>query len=420
MHGPVDFVAHRESRRFPALDGVRAVAAVAVVVFHFGGPSFAWASGWLGVHVFFVLSGFLITTLALREEDRRGKISLRDFYVRRVFRIWPAYFAVLAVLVGLFVLRGEYEAREIGAALPWYATFNVDLWPHGDILYIQTWTIGIEQKFYLLWPLLAFLPGVPGLRRNRLALIAGLFVVGAASWDVTDGRVVSYLVIAVGCLVAVLLHRPSTFQYTALLARPGVAAACWALFLAYQLAVPTLVRIAGGEPLVILGYGFAVGLIMPSLVLLPALGRLFGGRFLTWVGERSYSLYLVQGLAGWLVAMAVPVFGPPRLLSALAVVIASTLIADLVYRGVELPFIQLGRRFTSGGSRAGRRGTARGRHGVGDVSTESTSGWTPTRVAAAHEGVPATARIPVPYDGASQREGVDQVERRGGAPASVR
>ena len=72
-------------RRFPALDGLRAIAAVIVVAFHFGGPRWTWLSGWVGVQLFFVLSGFLITTLMLREEESRGRVSLRSFYIRRVF-----------------------------------------------------------------------------------------------------------------------------------------------------------------------------------------------------------------------------------------------------------------------------------------------------------------------------------------------
>jgi peptidoglycan/LPS O-acetylase OafA/YrhL len=413
---PLDFAAFRATSRFASLDGVRGVAAVAVVLFHFGGPSFAWASGWLGVHVFFVLSGFLITTLALREEERRGRVSLRNFYVRRIFRIWPAYFAVLAVLVAVFVLRDEYAARQIGPALPWYVSFNVDLWPVNNFLFGQTWTIGIEQKFYLVWPLLAFLPWFPGLRRHRLGLMAAVFGTGAALWSVTDGYVVHYLVIAVGCLVAVLLHDRRTFGYAAALARPVPAALCWATFLVYHLAVPTLVRIVGGEPLVILGYGFVVGLIMPSLVALPVLGRLFGGRFLSWWGERSYSLYLVQGLAGWALAMVLPVFGNLRLLSGIAVVLASAVMADVVYRWIEMPGIQLGRRFTSVASGSTPHGAATGLHDAvpvagGPVPVPGTAGVPADGRATPRTGILEDRPIPSPR--------ADRAESVHGTPAQA-
>src|SRR6187551_1792962 len=83
-------------RRFPGLDGLRAIAASMVVLFHFGGPDIV--QGWIGVHLFFVLSGFLITTLLLREHDRAGRVALVDFYLRRAFRILPVYFLVLAAI----------------------------------------------------------------------------------------------------------------------------------------------------------------------------------------------------------------------------------------------------------------------------------------------------------------------------------
>src|SRR5689334_3129720 len=72
-------------KRFPALDGLRAIAALMVVVFHNQGPD--WVQGWIGVQIFFVISGYLITTLMLREEDRSGQISFKRFYARRIFRI---------------------------------------------------------------------------------------------------------------------------------------------------------------------------------------------------------------------------------------------------------------------------------------------------------------------------------------------
>ena len=78
-------------RRFPALDGLRAIAAVLVVFFHYGGPD--WLQGWAGVQMFFVLSGFLITTLMLREERGTGRVSLSEFYLRRAFRILPVYWS---------------------------------------------------------------------------------------------------------------------------------------------------------------------------------------------------------------------------------------------------------------------------------------------------------------------------------------
>ena len=174
----------------------------------------------------------------------------------------------------------------------------------------QTWTIGIEQKFYVVWPLLAFLPFAMGLGR-RLGVLAGVFVVGALLLGSAAGFVVHYLVIALGCAMAVLMHDRRTYRFVVQLARPVVAGCCWLALAVYQLAVPALSTALGGQPLVVLGYGLLVALAMPSLLVLPAVTRVVSNRVATWWGERSYSLYLVQyfGALGRHVGGARPV-GP--------------------------------------------------------------------------------------------------------------
>src|SRR3954465_11837599 len=84
------------------------------------GPSWVRANGWIGVHLFFVLSGYLITTLALREEARTGRVSLAGFYIRRAFRILPVYYVIIAVIVVFAYFRGMgLRHSGIVAALPW-------------------------------------------------------------------------------------------------------------------------------------------------------------------------------------------------------------------------------------------------------------------------------------------------------------
>lgn len=140
-----------ETRRFPALDGVRAVAALLVVIFHYGGPSWVQANGWIGVHLFFVLSGYLITTLALREEASNGRVSLAEFYIRRAFRILPVNYVVMGVVVVFAYFRGMgLRQSGIVATLPWNVVFLGEY--HFMALYGHSWTLGVEQKFYLVWP----------------------------------------------------------------------------------------------------------------------------------------------------------------------------------------------------------------------------------------------------------------------------
>ncbi|MFD6568266.1 acyltransferase family protein [Micromonospora profundi] len=200
---PVEYDEFQAMRRFPALDGLRAVAAVMVFAFHFGGPSWAWLTGWIGVHLFFVLSGFLITTLLLREEHRFGRVSLRAFYLRRFFRIMPVYLLVLLLTWALAQLNGTADAVE--RSLAYYLLLLNDFLP-ANAPYLHSWTIGIEQKFYLIWPAVAFVLVTAAFRR-RLAVTLGLLVllvalippdVGWLGWPI------HYVAILLGCLVAVV------------------------------------------------------------------------------------------------------------------------------------------------------------------------------------------------------------------------
>src|SRR3954468_24713856 len=196
------------TRRFDALDGVRAIAAVLVVVFHYGGPTWTRANGWIGVHLVFVLSGFLITTLALREEARNGRVSLPEFYIRRAFRILPVYYVVLGVVLAFTYLRGvDLRSSSILAVLPWNVAFLAEYRPLP--LFGQAWTLGIEQKFYLVWPLLAFGVGALGFVK-RLSLSLGLVALLLALLPFLP-YAGAYSPILIGCTLAIALHHRKGF-----------------------------------------------------------------------------------------------------------------------------------------------------------------------------------------------------------------
>ncbi len=162
---------------FANLDGIRAVACLMVFVAHIWDylnnrqnihPAESWmytnfidGLGTTGVCLFFVLSGFLITTLLLREKEARGTISLKNFYARRILRIWPVFF--LVVFLGFVVVplvSGNFSANETGKHLPWYLLFvnNFDQIATGftgfgnDSLGVL-WSVAVEEQFYLLWPI---------------------------------------------------------------------------------------------------------------------------------------------------------------------------------------------------------------------------------------------------------------------------
>lgn len=145
----------RQDRQL-SLDGLRAICAASVVVFH-AAPELM-VGGSLGVDVFFVLSGFLITRILLSERDKTGSINVGRFYLSRAARLWPALLAFTAVYacVVLVLKVGDDRAEKLKAAL-YAATYvmNIvqafDLGPRGQLLH--TWSLAIEQQFYLLWPL---------------------------------------------------------------------------------------------------------------------------------------------------------------------------------------------------------------------------------------------------------------------------
>lgn len=178
---------------FPNLDGIRFIAALMVIVNHVEQISLAYdlpncfdnefikKTGRLGVCLFFVLSGFLITFLLFREEKVTRTVSLKWFYIRRILRIWPLYF--LIILLGLFVYRfipalkfplhdyTIYNGNMLSILLLFiFFMPNIVLIKFGAIPYVaQTWSIGTEEQFYLFWPVLN------KYIRNKLVLIIGVF-----------------------------------------------------------------------------------------------------------------------------------------------------------------------------------------------------------------------------------------------------
>ncbi|MGW4484394.1 acyltransferase family protein [Amycolatopsis sp. NPDC004368] len=333
------------TRRFPALDGVRAIAAVLVVLFHFGGSAWVRANGWIGVHVFFVLSGFLITTLALRAEDRNGRLSLRNFYLRRAFRILPVYYVVLAIFVVVTFARGELRSSGLLGALPWFATFLNEF--HVVGVFGVAWTLGVEQKFYLVWPLLAF--GVARLRfARRVSLALGLVVALVALVPVLPYSG-AYSSIVIGCTVAIALHHKRGFAVLKPFTHPAAGIVVAAAIVVTQVFFTDLTAALHDDGGVALGttYAVLVALLLPSLVAGGPPAKLLSITPLRFIGERSYSLYLIQSIAGWTLAGLVPQLAHPRTLTAVGVTAVALLMADLLYRWVELPMIALGRRVTA-------------------------------------------------------------------------
>jgi peptidoglycan/LPS O-acetylase OafA/YrhL len=173
-----DLSALLRQRHLPALEGLRAVAVFVVISSHFFGPAIP---GDLGVTAFFVLSGFLITWLLLKEYRTAGTVSVRNFYVRRVLRIFPAYYCFITVSYVIDYFRGHPWDRALGFSGVWYVVnyYNATH-GHPQTSIVHAWSLAVEEQFYLLWPLV-LLALVQRRTVNALAILAAI-IAAVAAW----------------------------------------------------------------------------------------------------------------------------------------------------------------------------------------------------------------------------------------------
>jgi peptidoglycan/LPS O-acetylase OafA/YrhL len=345
----------RATRYFPGLEGLRAVAAL-LVVFHHARTHRLWGplEGWNGVTLFFVLSGFLITTLALREEDEHGAVRWRAFVVRRGFRILPIYFASLALyaVVMYSIGFGDSHRSVFTHALPWYLSPfpEVPFFTKTHIVFSLAWSLGIEEKFYLLWPLLAFVL-LRKHARGRIGVALVLALVAQLPIALGSGgrAIAPYSAILVGCLLAFALHHRRTFRLVARLGSvPGLVVALSLLVAVHALTHVFDVTAAGfrvSSPYYYLPYSVAAALVVASLALQARGSGVFRSRPLRFVGRISYPLYLTHPLALGFAATAIAPGGTVVELAYLTVgVTLSLALAYGLHRVVERPLIAVGKR----------------------------------------------------------------------------
>jgi peptidoglycan/LPS O-acetylase OafA/YrhL len=153
-----------------SLDGIRGLAVSLVVLFHFG----FFPAGWVGVQIFFVLSGYLITSILLLEKDHPFGGYVGRFYWRRSLRIFPLYFAFLAATLASYVAIGKPES--FAADWPFLTTYTTnfgrlratDIGP----AFVHLWSLAVEEQFYLVWPLLVYFMPLAAFKRTVIAIIA--------------------------------------------------------------------------------------------------------------------------------------------------------------------------------------------------------------------------------------------------------
>jgi peptidoglycan/LPS O-acetylase OafA/YrhL len=350
MPKPVANAPHISYR--PGLDGLRALAVAAVFLYH---ARIDWLpGGFLGVDLFFVLSGYLITSLLLVEWEARNRIDLRRFWLRRARRLLPALVLVVLaslILASIFARQDLAHTRsDVVSSLLYYANWHQIIANHsyfnlrGNPSLLQhTWSLAVEEQFYIVWPLL-LVPGLVLVGRKRLPMIviAGIAASAALMWILynpvdpsrvyygTDSRA---FLLLMGILLALVWPRIEGLGRRALpvLELLGIAALVGSvlLFLQMQDFNPTLYQ--GGD----LAAAFCFTVLIAAVAQQrTGIGHALGVAPLRWIGERSYGIYLWHWPIILLVAGVNVRSSPAVVVAEAAVVIAA---AALSYRFVEEP-----------------------------------------------------------------------------------
>lgn len=340
----------------PGLDGVRCFAVLTVLLFHLGVPHAG--GGWLGVDLFFVLSGYLITTILLTERRRRGRIRLRTFYAKRALRLYPALLALLVVGAPFYRVLGDrgtwhgYLRTAAQAAL--YIedfVYGITGDPHGYLGH--TWSLAVEEQFYLLWPMLLILAlrvGAPAFALALAGTIASFAMLVAFSPQHADNP----------WFVPASYYLPHTRAGSLMI---GCALAAWLVGREVRPARGIGWIGAGGYVVVVLladhytrntstawtliAADIAAAMLVYGLVTAPeaSLSRALAWRPFAWLGERSYAFYLYAFVVEAVLQNHSPHLPKPQ--QVLVTFVATTALAALSFNLVELPFLQLKQRLGS-------------------------------------------------------------------------
>lgn len=364
------------SRLVPGLDGLRALAVIAVIAYHLFPTVFV--GGYIGVDVFFVISGYLITTLLIAEHLEYGRINLKKFWLRRARRLLPALIVtILTISSIIFFVRGDVMvglARQILGAATFSSNWTeivagTDYFTNTTShLFMNFWSLAVEEQFYLIWPFLVILL-VAVVKRPRMGMVVtallGLasagwmaysFLHGASASRVYYGTDTHLFGLMTGAFLAFLASAQNKKEALRRLYQPF-----W-----FVRRMPKLAESIGIGALVGLGILFVIlsdrhaftytgGLLLASLlgatVLVITAGKrgplqkLFQLPLFAWIGSRSYGIYLWHWplivIFNLVLATMLPIW-----LVAFISITTTFCVAELSYRYIELPIRHHGFRVT--------------------------------------------------------------------------
>lgn len=363
-------------RRYrPELDGIRAVAVLAVVGFH----SYVQlaAGGWLGVDIFFVLSGYLITQILLTEHTRTGTVSLRNFYVRRLLRLYPALLVALVLGSAFYNILGDGGStvsesgkvtvtgdatffgylRTAASAGTYVENFFFALRGTELGFFGHTWSLAVEMQFYLVWPPLLVWLLLRGKNLTRwvlggiavsyalmvlqsapehLALSNAYYLPWTRSWE-----------LLVGALVAILAARPDARPARLLGRRPIgwmiVAGLGLVILVAATYSILVVPRVMLWEaPIAVVFTALLIAHL--NAVGTTGAGAVLAWKPLVWIGKLSYGIYLIHYPTLWILRNHELTSSHAMLTFVLVMAISTTVAAGSFYL-VETPALRLKRRF---------------------------------------------------------------------------
>jgi peptidoglycan/LPS O-acetylase OafA/YrhL len=352
----------------PALDGLRGISILAVMFVH-GGLFWMGQGGFLGVDIFFVLSGFLITSLLMEEWTQTGTLSFKNFYVRRGLRLLPPLVLLVALCL-LIVMFFPPEQGSLAAAKSiLVALFYLSNWMPGGVYppLFHTWSLGIEEQFYIVWPLLlfVFLWLKAGSRTVVLFLVGVILVVAvnrARLWQNLSGLEQNMVytrldaradALLVGCILGILVSRnliPNKKWLFSGIKVLTVVSATGLSFLLFSIPSNSGFLYFGGFTAVALMVAIIIANLFTAPLRISSLILEFP--LLRWFGRLSYGLYLwhlpVYALYhNWVPPFPIRSYTLRIVLPFMIQFLLAVGVATLSFYFVERPALKLKRRFST-------------------------------------------------------------------------
>lgn len=345
----------------PGLNGLRAIAALSVVIAHISQKGIAdfglsliaeLPMAGFGVTLFFVISGFLITFLLIKEFDKTNTIDVGKFYLRRIFRIWPIYYLFIVICFIVFLLTKEQQLLH-NTQMLWYVFFAANIpfiFKNGILILVHYWSIGVEEQFYLFWP------GLVKLSKNKLLITASaLFVLflilklvfwyffGNQSYLYRFVSVTRFHCMMIGAIGAILYLNKSKIIFK--LQNKFVQLIAWGVFITLGLNIIYIPSVISHEIIAIASLSMIVGQISINK-------RLFSleNYFFDFIGKISYGMYVIHPLLVYLLSRLykhLDIYIPLKYFLVYSSVIGLTVFfAWVSYRYFETPFLKLKAKFT--------------------------------------------------------------------------